>query len=332
MVKFEWKGTIQDIDSLFKTPSINGPYVMLVKGKPGTVKSTFCLELLDKELQKHPDHHVMYITFEQTQKSLVRTMSALGFFKKYHDKEHFDVWDIGKMVDEAKKRFSVVDNILEKHKKESYKELKTLVTKSFTRDENKPIGQLILAKRAYEILLNWLDDHPGAKRLEARRFLLTNGVSDEVFDKIWSRGKEPEEPKVYVDYLKTIIDVLKDYKKNYGDKFTMVAIDSLHAIYTFMEEEEKGEKEIKFSIFKLIKELKKLDLISIIIAEEDVEEQLTRKANYLVDGVVELSLDPHTGSRFIEIVKMRETKHETARHSFELREGKDGGIVIKGKA
>jgi KaiC/GvpD/RAD55 family RecA-like ATPase len=96
-----------------------------------------------------------------------------------------------------------------------------------------------------------------------------------------------------------------------------LVLDSTTAIGMFME----SEAEIRYALFKLIDDLKKLDCTTLLIAEtEGGRTQFSRFGveEFVVDGVIALYFYPPI--RCLLIKKMRGTDHDKRVHPFDITE------------
>jgi len=96
-----------------------------------------------------------------------------------------------------------------------------------------------------------------------------------------------------------------------------LVLDSTTAIGMFME----SEAEIRYALFKLIDDLKKLDCTTLLIAEtEGSRDQFSRFGveEFVVDGVIALYFHPPI--RCLLVKKMRGTTHDKRVHPFEINE------------
>ncbi len=84
-------------------------------------------------------------------------------------------------------------------------------------------------------------------------------------------------------------------------------------------------------MYNFFRFLKKNGLVSFIIMERSLggESNLLGNEGFLADGIILLGLDEYNGRlvRYIQIEKMRATKHSMEKFGIEVRED-DGGIHI----
>lgn len=138
-------------------------------------------------------------------------------------------------------------------------------------------------------------------------------------DKVVDEGEE-------TDYIKFIEKMIVYFKKKYGDKFTIFALDSLGALYSLMEDEQKMRKRM-FYFFKMLRDN---NLTAFIVMERSIgaESQLLGNEGFLVDGIIMLGLDKSRGKlvRYLQVEKMRATQHSMEKHAVEV--GKEGIVVL----
>ncbi len=138
-------------------------------------------------------------------------------------------------------------------------------------------------------------------------------------DKVVDEGDE-------TDYIKFIEKMIVYFKKKYGDKFTIFALDSLGALYSLMEDESKMRKRM-FYFFKMLRDN---NLTAFIVMERSLgaESQLLGNEGFLVDGIIMLGLDRSRGKlvRYLQVEKMRASQHSMEKHAVEV--GKEGIVVL----
>lgn len=129
------------------------------------------------------------------------------------------------------------------------------------------------------------------------------------------------------DYVQFITQMIAYYKKKYGDKFTVFALDSLGALYSLMDDV-KGMRKKMFYFFKTLRDY---DLISYIVMERSpgTPSEILGNEGFLVDGIIELGLDRTRGKlvRYVRVEKMRACEHSMERHTVEVAER---GLVVLG--
>lgn len=130
------------------------------------------------------------------------------------------------------------------------------------------------------------------------------------------------------DYVEFIQQTVEYSKKKHGDNFTVLAIDSLGALYSLMEDNENIRKKM-FYFFKMLRDQ---NLVSFIIMERarGGPSSLMGNEGFLVDGIIELGLDWNKGklARFIRVEKMRSCRHSMEKHTMEV--GEKGGLTVLG--
>ncbi len=135
---------------------------------------------------------------------------------------------------------------------------------------------------------------------------------------------EEDHPTDYIDFLDQTITY---FKKKHGDRFTMLTLDSLGALYSLMEDSDSMRKKM----FYFFKGLRDQNLVSFIVMERNRggPSDLLGNEGFLVDGIIELGLDRTRGklARFIRVEKMRACKHSMEKHTLEVG---DKGLTILG--
>ncbi|MEN4006389.1 MAG: ATPase domain-containing protein [Methanobacterium sp.] len=131
--------------------------------------------------------------------------------------------------------------------------------------------------------------------------------------------KEWESEKI--DMIKITKDIIDFYKKR-EDNFTIFALDSLNALHSLVNS--KNPRNDSYNFFTMLKES---GLTSFIIMETG--DPRTYPEHFLVDGEIELGiLETKTDvKRYMQIKKMRATKHSMKKHQFIVNED---GIWILG--
>ena len=130
-----------------------------------------------------------------------------------------------------------------------------------------------------------------------------------------------------MDYLQFTENMVKHFKETRGDKFTCFAFDSLGALYSLMEDSENMRRRM-FHFFRVLREQ---NIISLILMERAIEGEshLMGNEGFLSDGIMMLGLRRKQGrlTRYLQVEKMRATKHSMEQHALEV---KDGEIAILG--
>ncbi|UCH89395.1 MAG: signal transduction protein [Thermoplasmata archaeon] len=72
-----FKDTIEGLDEVFFT-DVEPPMVVIVRGPPGSMKSTFIHMLLAKYLEKRQNDFALYISYEETVRSQLKMIKRLG--------------------------------------------------------------------------------------------------------------------------------------------------------------------------------------------------------------------------------------------------------------
>ena len=129
-----------------------------------------------------------------------------------------------------------------------------------------------------------------------------------------------------VDYLTFTEKMISHYKNKHGDDFVCFGFDSLGALYSLINQENIRKKMYYF--FKMLREN---NLISFIIMERspEGESQLLGNEGFLSDGIILLGIKRKQQRlvRYLQIEKMRATKHSMEAHAIEVTEN---GMVVLG--
>ncbi|GEM_PF-777980 len=72
-----FRDSLKGLDRIFRTEPPEGSVVMVV-GKPGTLKSSITHAIISSYLWKHGDEKAMYITIEESEESHRRNMASIG--------------------------------------------------------------------------------------------------------------------------------------------------------------------------------------------------------------------------------------------------------------
>ena len=177
----------------------------------------------------------------------------------------------------------------------------------------------------HNVLSNYLIEHEGefgvyATLEEPKESHLRNmaslGIKKpdrlQIFDykdirKEWKK-EEPE-----LDMMSITEDIIKFYKEEQGEKFTVFALDSLNALQSLAKIENLRKESYHF--FTLLRES---GLTSFIIEEIPVVggERGHIPEAYMADGVIELGIieTPELVSRYMQIQKMRAVQHSMKKH------------------
>ena len=132
-----------------------------------------------------------------------------------------------------------------------------------------------------------------------------------------------------LNLIKMTEEVIDSYKDKYDD-LTLFALDSLNALYSISEHDN-----MRNMIYDFFSHLRDEGLISFLIMESDRSSisgqfsQFHQTEHYLADGTIELGMIEGKGGvkRYIQILKMRATKHAMEKHQLTIDEN---GISIRG--
>ena len=132
-----------------------------------------------------------------------------------------------------------------------------------------------------------------------------------------------------LDLIKMTEEVIESYKDKY-DNLTLFALDSLNALYSISEHENMRSK-----IYNFFTRLREEGITSFLIMESAPSRvgvqfsQFHQTEHFLADGTIELGMIEGMGGvkRYIQILKMRATKHAMEKHQLTIDEN---GISIRG--
>lgn len=129
------------------------------------------------------------------------------------------------------------------------------------------------------------------------------------------------------DYVAFVEKMIVYFKKKYGDRFTLFALDSLGALYSLMEDVTQMRKRM-FYFFKMLRD-NNLNCFMVMERSIGAESQLLGNEGFLVDGIIMLGLDRNRGKlvRYLQVEKMRACQHSMEKHAVEVGQS---GIVVLG--
>jgi circadian clock protein KaiC len=152
-----------------------------------------------------------------------------------------------------------------------------------------------------------------------------------VFGRDFSKAEEIGQCRILYTEPQDMKKIIAIILKNVRDlKAKRVVIDSI----TMLAEYAERKRDIRFSLSRLIQELKKMGITALVTSEVDEGSHALSKfgiEEYLVDGVVVLKCGVDVGlggkPRSLYVKKMRRTSHDLNIHPFEISER---GIKIIG--
>jgi KaiC/GvpD/RAD55 family RecA-like ATPase len=128
------------------------------------------------------------------------------------------------------------------------------------------------------------------------------------------------------DYVLFIEKMIQRFRRTHGDKFSILVLDSLGALYSLMSESAEMRKKM-FYFFKMLRDN---NLVTFIIMERSLsgESQLLGNEGFLADGIVMLGLDRQRGKlvRYLQVEKMRASEHSMEKYAIEVT--KSGMTVL----
>jgi KaiC/GvpD/RAD55 family RecA-like ATPase len=123
-----------------------------------------------------------------------------------------------------------------------------------------------------------------------------------------------------LDLIKITEDVIDSFKEKY-DNLTLFALDFLNALYSVSDPGDMRKK-----IYNFFTHLRDEELTSFLIMESAQSRmsgqftELHQVEHFLADGTIELGLIEGKGGvkRYIQILKMRATKHAMEKHQLTI--------------
>ncbi|MGQ9787716.1 MAG: RAD55 family ATPase [Candidatus Hadarchaeaceae archaeon] len=138
--------------------------------------------------------------------------------------------------------------------------------------------------------------------------------------------KEWREEEPTLNMMSITEDVIKFYKEEMKNKFTVFCLDSLNALQTLAKSDNLRRESYHF--FNLLRDS---GLASFIIQESQIIGEGRRHIpeSYLADGVIELGVieTPELITRYIQVRKMRACRHSMKKHQLIVNEG---GLEVLG--
>ncbi len=124
---------------------------------------------------------------------------------------------------------------------------------------------------------------------------------------------------MYDDFSDDLLSILEEniisFKKDIGDKCTCVAIDSLGALYSLLNID---QRDMRKNMYKFLESLRRENLTTFLILEDeklsDMSDPSTGMEGYLADGIIELGLHlkGNVANRYLRVRKMRSASHSMA--------------------
>jgi KaiC/GvpD/RAD55 family RecA-like ATPase len=121
---------------------------------------------------------------------------------------------------------------------------------------------------------------------------------------------------MYDDFSEDLINILEEniiqFKEHIGEKCTCIAVDSLGALYSLLDDE---PHDLRKKMYKFLETLRREKLTTFLILEEekksDMSDPSTGMEGYLADGIIELGLHlkGNVANRYMRVRKMRATAH-----------------------
>ena len=121
-----------------------------------------------------------------------------------------------------------------------------------------------------------------------------------------------------MDYLKFTRRMIEHFKRERGDQFTTFVLDSLGAIYSLTNVDEKMRRTM-FNFFDFIRSQ---NLKCICLTERQVGEfaELDGNEGFLADGIISMGLDRRNGKlvRTFQLEKMRHVRHTMEKQAIDV--------------
>ena len=153
-------------------------------------------------------------------------------------------------------------------------------------------------------------------------------VNDRVHIADYNRTREMyKDESERADFLDLTERLVLNTKEEYGDKFTLFALDSLNALYTLVDTSDDRERRKR--VYYFFKSLRDCNLTSFIIKESHREPgDVSEDEVFLSDGVIELGVRKtlEGKKRYLEVPKMRHNDHSM--RQFVIETDKNGLAII----
>ena len=129
-----------------------------------------------------------------------------------------------------------------------------------------------------------------------------------------------------MDYLKFTRRMIEHFKRERGDQFTVFVLDSLGAIYSLTNVDEKMRR----TMFNFFDFLRSQNLKCICLTERQVGEfaELDGNEGFLADGIISMGLDRRNGKlvRTFQLEKMRHVRHTMEKQAIDV--GPNGPVLL----
>lgn len=121
---------------------------------------------------------------------------------------------------------------------------------------------------------------------------------------------------VFDEFSDNLLNILEEnilhFKGDVGEKCTCIAIDSLGALYSLLDDDPKN---LRKSMYRFLENLRREKFTTFLILEEEkssgMSDPSTGMEGYLADGIIELGLHlkGNVANRYMRVRKMRSTSH-----------------------
>ncbi len=149
-------------------------------------------------------------------------------------------------------------------------------------------------------------------------------IPDDLFILDYSGFRQRFESKDHkIDFMTMVRKALRYFKKEQGERFSVVALDSLGALYSIIQVDEKLRNRV-YNFFRFFKEL---GLTSLVVLERPMfteEYDVAGGEEFLADGIVEMGIletrKKHEVFPFLQVMKMRAARHSRVKHHIDVTE------------
>ena len=129
-----------------------------------------------------------------------------------------------------------------------------------------------------------------------------------------------------MDYLKFTHRMIEHFRRERGDQFSVFILDSLGAIYSLTNVDDKMRR----TMFNFFDFLRTQNLIVLCVTERQVGEyaELDGNEGFLADGIIAMGLDRRNGKlvRTLQVEKMRHVRHTMEKQAIDI--GPNGPVLL----
>jgi len=138
-----------------------------------------------------------------------------------------------------------------------------------------------------------------------------------------------ETQETHLDIIDMVERTIRFFKEKEGKRFTMLALDSLGALYSIM----KDNRDLRGRVYRFFRFLRETSITAFIIMEKPLFYEVYDVAGgeeFLADGIIEMGMLEIEGTHdvllYIQVVKMRGTSHDRKKHTIHIT--KEGIHII----